>query len=312
MNQKKVGIIGTGVIGAGTATLLIGNEYQAVMLGRTQASCEKGYRNVVHNLDEMIELGLLTAEQKEACLPNLILTQSYEDLADCCAVIESASEKLEDKHEVMKKLEQVLDPKAVIGSTTSAISANAIAQALQHRERFMVTHSWNPPHLVPLVEIVVASETTEESLDAMKALLEDLGRVPVVIRKDVPGFIGNRLQHALFREALHMIEEGIATAEDIDKAVLNSFGPRYSSIGLMEFYDAATLPLQYNVQSYLLPHLCNDTQPQKPLTDALARGDEGINTGKGVLDWSDKDLEDFAYRKIKPFLPYANWKVMKK
>lgn len=312
MNSKKVGVIGTGTIGAGTATLLIGNEYQAIMLGRSEASRQKGYENVVKNLDEMIGLGLLTQEQKEACLPNLVITGDYADLADCCAVIESAAETIEAKHEVMKQLEAVLDPAAVIGSTTSAISANQIAQALEHKDRFMVTHSWNPPHLVPLVETVVTEHTTEEALETMKSLLEDLGRVPVVIRKDVPGFIGNRLQHAMFREALHMIEEGIATAEDIDKAVLNSFGPRYSSIGLMEFYDAASLPLQLNVQSYLMPHLCNDTKPQKPLLDALAAGHEGLPTKQGVLNWNEKDLDDFAFRKIKPFLPYANWKIMKK
>lgn len=312
MKEVRVGVVGTGTIGAGTATLLIGNLCHAYMLGRSDESLERGRDTVLKNLDFLVEQGLLTAGQKESCLPYLHLVKSYGDLAQCSAVFETASENIDTKLEVMARIEEAVSPDAVIGSTTSAISSNQIAAGLKKKDRFMVTHSWNPPHLVPLVEIVPCVETSKESLDAMVNLLDHLGRVSVVLKKDIPGFIGNRLQHALFREALHILEEGAATAEDIDKTVLNSFGQRYSSIGLMEYYDAAGLKLQLSVQSYLMPHLCNDTAPQKPLLDALAAGLNGPTTNKGVIDWSTKDIDDFELRKKKPFLPFAKWKAMEK
>ena len=220
MANTQVGVVGTGVMATGTAVLLICNGYPTVMYGRSGESVQRGIRTVHESMDDLIAHGLLTQAQKEKALTYLSTATDYKALADCAFVIESAAETIETKREVMAQLEAVCAPETIISSTTSAISANEIAETMTYKERFMVAHSWNPPHLVPLVEIVKSAFTTQEAVDAEVALLEDLGRVPVVLKKDVPGFIGNRLHHALFREAEYMIDEGICDAADIDKTSL--------------------------------------------------------------------------------------------
>ena len=302
MAKCKVGVVGTGVMATGTAALLISNKYEAVMYGRTEESVQRGVATVLECLDDLIAHGIMTEGQKAKALTLLTVTTAYESFADCAFIIESAPETIETKWEVMAKLEAVCAPDAVISSTTSALSANEIAKGMIHKERFMVAHSWNPPHLVPFVEIVKNEATTQEALDAEVALLEDLGRVPVVLKKDVPGFIGNRLHHALFREAEHMIDEGICDAADIDKAILNSIGQRYSSIGLMEYWDHVPTSLQHNIQSYLVPHLCAADKPSRLLEEKIA-------TGKDVYDWTEERSADYEDRKRKPFYKFATVKI---
>ncbi|WP_295582039.1 3-hydroxyacyl-CoA dehydrogenase family protein [uncultured Oscillibacter sp.] len=302
MSKCKVGVVGTGVMATGTVVLLICNRYPAVMYGRSEESCERGVRTVHESLDDMIAAGVLTAAQKEKALTYLTTATSYAALADCAFVIESTAETIESKREVMGHLEEVCPPETILSSTTSAISANEIAQTLLHKERFMVAHSWNPPHLVPLVEIVKSAHTSQEAVDKEVALLEDLGRVPVVLKKDAPGFIGNRLHHALFREAEYIIQEGIADAEAVDKTFLYSIGQRYSSIGPMEYWDHIPVTLQTNIQTYLFPHLCNADKPGTLLTDKVA-------TGKDLYDWTPERTEDYELRKRKPFYRFTTVKL---
>ena len=298
MEKCKVGVVGVGVMASGTATLLISNGYPTVMYARTDKSCEKGVRNVTESLDDLIAHGLMTEGQKAKALTLLSTSTEYAGLADCAFVVESVPETIAHKSEVMRNLEAVCAPDAILTSTTSAISANEIAETMTHKERFMVAHSWNPPHLVPLVEIVKSQYTSQEALDKEMALLEDLGRVAVVLQKDAAGFIGNRLHHAIFREAEYMIEQGICSAEDIDKAYLASLGPRYNSIGIMEYWDHIPVVQQKNIQSYLFPHLCDSHVPSQLLADKTA-------TGKDLFDWTPEKSADYEERKRKPFYDFA-------
>lgn len=298
MTKCKVGVVGTGVMATGTAVLLVSNGYPAVMYGRTEESCKKGMTTVLEIMDDLIAHGCMTEGQKAKSLTLLTTATEYAALADCAFVIESVAETIEAKREVMAQLEAVCSPKAILTSTTSAISSNEIAETMVHKERFMVAHSWNPPHLVPLVEIVKSAYTAQEAVNAEVELMETLGRVPVVMEKDAPGFIGNRLHHAMFREAEYMIEQGICTAADIDKAFLASLGPRYNSIGLMEYWDHIPTTLQTNIQSYLFPHLCDAKTPSKLLADKAA-------TGKDIYDWTPEKSADYEDRKRKPFYKFA-------
>lgn len=302
MERCNVGVVGTGVMATGTAALLIGNGYPTVMYGRGDESCRRGWNTVVEILEDLVAHGCMSEGQKAKALSLLTVASDYAALADCGFVIESAAETLETKQEVMAKLEEVCAPSAILTSTTSAISANEIAANMIHKERFMVAHSWNPPHLVPLVEIVMSEFTSQEALRAEKELLENLRRVPVVLKKDVAGFIGNRLQHALFREAEYMIGEGICTAEDIDKTVLYSIGQRYSSIGLMEYWDHVPTALQTNIQTYLFPHLCNADRVSRVLEKKAA-------DGKDLYDWTSERNADYEQRKRTPFYHFATMTI---
>ena len=160
----------------------------------------------------------------------------------------------------------------------------------------LVAHFWNPPYLVPLVELVAHDNLSPESLGLVLELLKALGKTPIVLKKDILGHIGNRLQYAIFREALHLIEQGVATPDDIDQVMINSLGPRYSMIGPMEYMDSVGLDLQVAVQSYLYKTLSDAKHSQNILMEKHRNGHYGAKTGTGFYDWSVKSLDEVVSR----------------
>ncbi|MBN9622573.1 MAG: 3-hydroxyacyl-CoA dehydrogenase family protein, partial [Actinobacteria bacterium] len=158
--------------------------------------------------------------------------------------------------------------------------------------RVVGTHWWNPPHLIPLVEVVEAEGTDPTVAARMIAILEGVGKVPVHVRRDVPGFIGNRLQHALWREALALIDAGVCDPRTIDVVVRNSFGLRLSVLGPVENADYAGLDLTEAVHAYLLPHLDRSTEPARGVRERVARGELGAKAGSGYLEWGRGDAEE--------------------
>ncbi len=173
----------------------------------------------------------------------------------------------------------------------------------------MVAHPWNPPHLVPCVEVVKNDFTAQDSLRAVIDLLEYCGREVALMNKPAPGFIGNRLQHALYREAVHMVEEGICGPEVIDKCIRSSWGPRYTSIGLFEHFDYAGLDMIVSIDDYLFPDLCNDTKAQSYIRERFDVGNLGYKTGVGVYDWRGRDMNAFRNKASAPYLQFFNWKL---
>jgi 3-hydroxybutyryl-CoA dehydrogenase len=177
------------------------------------------------------------------------------------------------------------------------------------KERLTVAHPYNPPHLVPCIEIVQSSYTSPEALKVIDEFFRSVGREPVAMLKSAPGFIANRLQHALFREAAYMVEAGIATPSAIDQALKTSFAPRYTSIGIFEHFDYAGLDMVLSIEDYVFPTLCNADKAQDLVRDRCERGDLGFKTGKGVYDWSEKDADDFRRRASEPYFRFFNWSL---
>ncbi|MCL1838342.1 MAG: 3-hydroxyacyl-CoA dehydrogenase family protein [Propionibacteriaceae bacterium] len=307
MGIKKVGIVGAGLMGTSLATLFTGNGYETYLLDIDRDILNKAMETVRSYLDSMVEYELIGQDLADRSLRRLRLADSYSDLAELEFVFEAVSEKIEVKNVVLAALEEACSTETVLLSVTSGIMASILAESLQHKERFLVAHPWNPPHMIPLVEIVPSAHTSDLTLQKTTAMLESVGRKLVVVKKDVPGFIGNRIMHAMYREALDLLEQGVATLEDIDNTVLYGFGPRFSSVGLLEYYESCGLDLQLSVQSYLLADLCNATEPQQPLLECCERGDYGPKTGRGMFDWTKKDIDDFSYRKSKPFFRFVCW-----
>ena len=221
-----VGVVGVGQIGADMAALLLAYGYPVVMYARSLEKAEKGRDSICRDYEDLIRFGKMSEKRKEQALTGLQLTDRYESLSGCAFIIEAVVERLEVKREVYDRLEAVCPPDTIILSETSGIPADTLAEKMKHPERFMVAHSWNPPLVIPLVEAVRAQATSEETVNRAVAFLESLDREVVVLRKSVPGFIGNRIQHSMFREALSLIENGVATPEEIDRAVYFSFGQR--------------------------------------------------------------------------------------
>lgn len=306
-NVNHIAIIGTGMIGASMAVLFTGNGYKTTMLANTGAA--KGLESYNTYYKDLIEKKLVTSAQAATCAKLLHFTQKYEDLADADFIFECVVERLSIKHAVYKELEKHCKQFKAIASSTSAISVEDLAEGLEQKEKFSVAHPFNPPHLVPFVEVVKSNFTSNESIKVITDILESVGREVVVMKKSAPGFIANRLQHALFREAVHMVEQGITTPEDIDKALQFSFIPRYTSIGLFEHFDYAGLDMIVSIEDYLFPTLSNAKKTQDYIRTLHDAGQLGFKTGKGVYDWSKKDVNNFRQRASAPYLHFFNWSL---
>ena len=306
MSERSVAIIGKGMIGISLAVLFTGNGIPTIVLAKNSEVGLEKYRTYYKDL---IAQGLVTEKQAAACEKRLSFTENYADLADVEVVIECVTEKLEVKYEVYRQIEANCPHLKAIASTTSAISPVDLANGLSQREKVMVAHPYNPPHMVPCVELVKNDFTSQEALDAVITLLESCGREVCKMNKPAPGFIANRLQHALYREAVYMVEQGICGPEDIDKCIRSSCGPRYTSIGLFDHFDYAGLDLIANIETYLYPDLCDTKTVHPSLQERLDRGDLGYKTGVGYYDWRERDMDAFRKKTSDPYLRFFNWKL---
>ena len=234
---------------------------------------------------------------------------AYAALADVDFVFECVVEQLDEKHAVYAELEKHCRQLKAIASSTSAFPPEELAAGMTRKELLAVAHPWNPPHLVPCVEVVKSGFTSEAALQFIVDLLKSVGRAPVLMNKSAPGFIANRLQHALYREAAYMVEQGIASPQDIDTSLKTSFIPRYTSIGLFEHFDYAGLDMIMSIHKNLYPSLCNATAPQDLVRIPYEAGNLGYKTGKGVLDWTGVDIDAFRKRASQPYLKFFNWSL---
>jgi 3-hydroxybutyryl-CoA dehydrogenase len=205
-------------------------------------------------------------------------------------VIESAPERLDFKQDLFACLDETARPDAVLASNTSGISITAIAARCRRPERVITTHFWNPPHLMPLVEIVKGEKSSHDVALSVRDLLLKCGKVPVIVKKDRPGQLGNRLQMALVREAAYIVQEGIADAEEVDLAAKLGFGLRLPVYGILEHQDAVGLDLGINVVEYVTRDLFNEPRAPDYMRQLIADGNLGAKTGKGFYDWSKKDV----------------------
>jgi 3-hydroxybutyryl-CoA dehydrogenase len=201
-------------------------------------------------------------------------------------VFEAAPEKLEVKREIFARLDAASRPGAVLASNTSAIPIRDIAAPVTDQGRVVGTHYWNPPHLIPLVEVVEAESTTPDTVRRTMELLASVGKSPVHVRRDVPGFIGNRLQHALKREAIALIADGVCDAETIDRVVKDGFGARMAVLGPMEQSDLVGLDLTLDIHRVLIADLDRTPGPHPYLEAKVAAGEVGMSAGRGFRDWT--------------------------
>ena len=297
------------MIGAGLAVLFTGNGYPVTMMALDDAHAEAGKRLYDHYFKDLVSLGLVTRKQATACARLFSSTKDYASIAGTDLVFECVKERLDAKEKVYNLVEKHCTRFQALASTTSAISADDLAKTMTQKDKILVAHPWNPPHLVPCVELVPGADTSGEAVRITYDVLESAGRKVVVMKKAAPGFIGNRLQHALYREAVHMVESGIATPEDIDKTLKYSFIPRYTSIGIFEHFDYAGLDMVTSIEDYLFPDLCNADRTQDLVRSRLEAGNLGQKTGSGVYDWKDVDMDEFRIRAAKPYFAFFNWKL---
>jgi len=289
---KTIGIVGAGLMGHALAQMFSLKGYAVNMFDHDQEILAQVRERVASNLKVFIELGLVDEHEAETCIDNITLCRDMEDICSGkdCIIIEAVSENLDTKKSIFAKLEKIASPETILTSNTSAISITEISRELKFRERVVGTHFWNPPHIVPCVEVIRSEFTSEETFQTVLAFLKKVGKEPVGVLRDVPGFLGNRMQHALWREAISLVEKGIATAEDVDRVVKFSFGLRLAFIGPLETADLAGLDLTLDIEKDLFPEIENSTKPSKMLTEMVERKQTGVRTGKGFHEWSQEKI----------------------
>jgi 3-hydroxybutyryl-CoA dehydrogenase len=288
--EPRVAVVGAGVMGASIALVLA--------LGGSDVALFDPDPQALSRARERIAAGAASLRGDPSCALERvrIATDLPAAVADADLVIEAGPENLAVKREIFASLERHAPPTAVLASNTSALPIHEIAAALRSRERVLGTHFWNPPHLVPLVEVVQTADTALGHVESTIALLTRRGMTPVHVRADVPGFIGNRLQHALKREAIALVAEGVCDAETLDTVVTQGFGARLGAIGPLEQADLGGLGLTLAIHEVVMPALDNTPVPHPLLREKVARGELGARTGQGFRRWREGEPEGLRAR----------------
>ncbi len=285
---KTVAVIGNGIIGHGIAQIFAAAGKDVVLIGRSESSLAKAKEKIAASLGDFAAHDLIARGAVPAILARIRTSTKLEDAAPAELVIEAVTEDLPLKLEIFGRLDRICPPPAVLGSSSGQPASALIAQ-VAHPERVIATHFWYPPQLIPLVEVCAGPQTAPDVTRWVCAQLKDAGKEPAVIDKEIPGFIGNRLQFAMLREAWALWASGAASAEAIDTVVRNSFGRRVGITGPIESADAGGLYTMYHFGKSLIPHLDIAPEPAKAIADLVAAGANGIANGKGVYDWSQRD-----------------------
>ncbi len=283
---RKVLIVGAGLMGHGIGQVFAQGGYAVVLNDLDEERLARAVDRIRQNLDLFVQEALLTPDDAANARARI---STEVDLAraarDADLVVEATFEDLESKRGVLRRLTEVCPERTLLASNTSGLSVNAMAPATGRPDRFVVAHFWNPPHLIPLVEVVRGDQTAEATITTLVAVLRSIGKAPVVVQKDVLGFVGNRLQYALFREALALIQNGVCTAEDIDTVVKTSFGRRLTTAGPLETADLNGTDLFYRISQYLFPDLDASTEPHPFFKTLIAEGRIGVKVGQGFRAW---------------------------
>ena len=289
MHEHQIGVIGGGLMGHGIAYLLAAAGHRVAVFEpdpEIRASLPRRLQAIADLMGHDSEL--LTCIVAHAEMAAAVKNASF--------VFEAAPEKLPLKQRIFAELENVVAPDTILASNSSAIPATEIGRDLKHRERVIGTHFWNPPHLVPLVEVVENEKTAGQMVRATMDLLRAAGKSPVHVRRDVPGFVGNRLQHAMKREAIALVAAGVCDAETIDTVVKEGFGARAAVLGPMEQSDLVGLNLTLDIAEALYAHLDRTPGPHPYLRAKVEAGSLGMKTGEGFLTWTPETADAVRMR----------------
>jgi 3-hydroxybutyryl-CoA dehydrogenase len=289
MKPRRIAIIGGGLMGAGIA--------QVFLAAGHSVSVFEPIPEVRATVRRRIAADLRLFGRDESLADSIELDGDMgAAVADADYVTEAASEKLGLKQSIFADLVQLAPSTAILASNTSVIPIHRIAAGLNTRERIIGTHWWNPPALIPLVEVVQAEQTSDATVHSVMTLLSSVGKSPARIRKDVPGFVANRLQHALWREAIAMVAAGVCDAATLDACVRNSFGLRLAVLGPLENADLVGLDLTLDIHKTIIPELSCLTHPDPYLESHVAAGQLGFKTGRGFRAWSQLEMEEVRQR----------------
>ena len=313
-----IGVVGLGLMGCSICTCLLIAGHKVVAVAPIPDDLSHAEKRIAKHLDKSYEEGMAKMKADEY-FKNLIITEDYSKLANCSLVIECTLENIDIKKSVYKKIESVISPDTLLASNTSAIPISILQKETIHAKRFFGLHWAEPSHTTRFLEIICGNQSNVELGEKLYDLSHKWGKEPTLVRKDIRGFITNRLMYSLYREACYLVENGYATVEDVDRACRNNAGYWMTLVGAFRWMDLTGVPAYHTVMKDLLPTLSNNTEIPKLIDDIVKAGGKGVANGKGFYNYTEEEarlweetFNNFSYEIRKLALKYPADVVKKK
>ena len=273
MNIRKIGIAGSGTMGSSMAKIFTQYGFDVVLYNHRQPSLDLAKERI----------GSPSAEQ-------ICFTTDISRLSDRELVVENVPEVMETKKDFYRTLCGIVSEDTIIATNTSGLSINRLSEAVARPDRFLGMHWVNPPHLIPLVEIIKNDRTRDDVAETVRETALAIGKKPVIVKKDVPGFLLNRIQLAVAREALSLVDQGVTSGEDIDSVLKYGLGVRWACMGPLETMDFGGLDIFYHIAEYLVPDLCDSHEIPAELKKHYENGEYGVKTGSGFFRYPAEEV----------------------
>ena len=292
MPEPRIAVIGAGLMGHGIAQVFALTGHDVTITDTDAPTLASAKDRILANLRDLGD-DVTAVERVRIC------TGLAEAVAEADFIVEAVREDLGIKQRLFADIEHAARPDAILASNTSVIPITAIMGGLENRARALGTHWWNPPYLVPLVEVIATEWTAPAAIDFTLKLHADIGKTPVRVNKDVPGFVGNRLQHALWREAISLVENDICDAETVDTVIKAAFGRRLAVLGPLENADLVGTDLTLAIHRTVLPAIDARPGPSPYLEKLVAQGKLGMKTGEGFRTWTPEQQAELRARVLR-------------
>lgn len=301
---EKILVVGTGTMGEGIAQAFAQNGFAVRLVARREEPLTRALEQIPQNIKQFIEFELIkeSVEEVMARIEGMVTTDMVRATEGCSYVVETIREILDDKRALIAAV-QAAAPDLVIGSNTGSMTVDSLAEGMPRPENIIGIHYFNPAHIIPLVEVHRGSRTSDTAYELTQRMMEASGKKTVLVRKELPGFIVNRVMGAITREIHFILDEGICTPEDLNTAIKSSTGFRFACLGPMEVDDMIGLDICATVSGRVFPGLSNATGPSKLVLEKVEKGELGIKTGKGWFDYSGRTRAEVLEEKNRALLP---------
>jgi 3-hydroxybutyryl-CoA dehydrogenase len=300
---KTASVIGTGTMGPGIAQVLAQHGIGVQIYDIKEEQLRKARETLNRNLKLMSDAGFISKNDIERIGSQIQETRDLKAAVDGVdLVIEAIPEVLDLKTAIFADLDRVCAEGTILASNTSGLSITALAKATGRPGKVVGMHWWNPPIIIPVIEVIRGQATDDATVKVLTDLIMKIHKVPVLVKKDVPGFLGNRLQYALMREAIALLNEGVASAEDIDTMIKAGIGFKFPVMGPLETIDMAGLDIYHRVSQYLYKNLDSASSPPAMIEEKVKNNELGLKTGKGFYDYSGTDVNRLMGQRISKLL----------